>query len=233
MTFLIDDAFLLYTSPSGAAADARRATAVAGTAVADLVLLGRLSLDERKNPRVDVVDASPVGHPALDALLSHVHDRRVGRGARVTVGGLLSVCTSSSSFSSSLRLGERTGLALHHVGLLGYEAKRFGGLRPARFPQIDPRPEARIREELASVLRGGPYTARHAVLLSVLQATSTTRKLLREETAGLSGREIKARVASLECGGADVGPAIARAMDALLVAIMVPSIVAGATAAST
>ncbi|WP_333619551.1 GOLPH3/VPS74 family protein [Dietzia sp.] len=219
-----DDIFLLLTNERGSSANGNRSIALAGAAVADLVLHARIEIGAGKNPEIVLVDSRPVGHPVPDTVLAYVTERIAGKGKRLR---LLSVMQKSG-----LRLEERAGIHLAEAGVVGATEKKLGGFVPMRFPLADPAPGARLRTSLGAVLSGSACTAPEAVDLSILQGVGAVRKVLSEAAAGMSGRQIKDRISSLECP-ADVGPAIKAAVDAVMVATMVPVFVATSAAAGS
>lgn len=210
---IADEIFLLYTADSGGVFAQYRQFAVTGATVADLILAPRVELDGRKDPRISLLDSRPVGHPAHDAVLEYLHERIVDKGKQVKLSQLLGV--------RSLKLEERTGRALHDAGILGLVGARFGGLVGTKYPVSNPLPEQQLRARLAHVLRGGEPTPADAVQLSILKGTSTVHRILRDEVRGMSRKEVKVAIESLETRG-DIGPAIKRAIDMLVTAVMTP-----------
>lgn len=210
---IADEVFLLYTADKGGVFAQYRHFAVTGAVVADLILAQRVELDGRKDPRLSLLDSRPVGHPAHDAMLGYLHERIVDKGKRVKLSQLLSV--------RSLKLEERTGRALHDAGILGFVDAKLGGLVGPKFPVENPLPEQQLRARLAHVLRGGEPTPADVVQLSILKGTSTVHRILRDEVQGMSRKELKVAIESLEARG-EIGPAIKRAIDMLMVAVMTP-----------
>lgn len=218
---IADEIFLLYTADKGGVFAQYRQFAVTGAVVADLILAQRVELDGRKDPRLALLDSRPVGHPAHDAMLEYLHERIVGKGKQVKLSQLLGV--------RSLKLEERTGRALHDAGILGLVDAKLGGLVGPKFPMENPLPEQHLRARLAHVLRGGEPGPADAVELSILKGTSTVHRILRDEVRGMSRKEVKVAIESLETRG-DIGPAIKRAIDMLVTAVMAPVFVGVVTA---
>lgn len=210
---IADEIFLLYTADRGGVFAQYRQFAVTGAVVADLILAQRVELDGRKDPRLTLLDSRPVGHPAHDAMLEYLHERIVGKGKQVKLSQLLGV--------RSLKLEERTGRGLHDAGIRGLVDAKLGGLVGPKFPVENPLPEQHLRARLEHVLRGGEPTPADAVELSILKGTSTVHRILRDEVRGMSRREVKVAIESLETRG-DIGPAIKRAIDMLVTAVMAP-----------
>ena len=74
------------------------------------------------------------------------------------------------------------------------------GLKPERYPVLDPQPEAHTRARLADALAGrGPVAPADVMILGILQAIDAPRNVLRAELAqvGLKPREAKKRIAAL------------------------------------
>lgn len=216
---IADEAFLLFTTEKGGVFAQYRKLAVSGAVIADLILAERIGLDGRKDPRIDILDARPIGHPAHDAMLGYLHERIVTKGKKVKFSQLMSL--------QSVKVEELTGIALTRAGIVDHVAKRLGGLIGPKFPVVNPLPEQQLRARLADVLRGGAPTPADAVLLSILKGTSTVRRILKDETAGMSRKEVNAVIESLDTG--EVGPAIKHAIDMFMVAVMTPVLVGAVT----
>ncbi len=211
--------FLLLTSDEGGPASwgTQSGWALSAATIADLLVEERLSLDDRKDPRVHVVDAAPTGRPVLDHVLHRAAEKD---GTRL------------SSLVQDRRLSPQDEVVetLAGQGVVEVVPKRLLGLVPEKRPTLDPRPEREIRERLRVVLAGGRPSATDAMLLAILQGLGVTRKVLAEESAGMSRAELKRRVEQAS-GEVVVGAAVKRAIDAMnaaiLAAVIVPA-VAGA-----
>jgi hypothetical protein len=85
-------------------------------------------------------------------------------------------------------------------GVVGLEEKKLLGLKPERYPVLDPEPENRTRARLADALAGrGPVAPADAMILGILQGIDAVKHVLSDEVrqAGLKDREAKKRIESL------------------------------------
>jgi hypothetical protein len=194
---------------------------LAAAVVTDLVIAQRITLSDDKDPRLTVLDAGPVGHPALDAALVRLQEKD---------GKKLSSLVTDGKIASEERIAE----ALAAAGVIGIEEKRALGLVPAKYPVRDPEPERRVREQLRTVLAGGTPQPEDSTLLAVLQGLDMAVKVLDEEKGTLDKKQLKARIEQVSdevATGDAVAKAVARAVaamnTAIMTAVMVPIITSG------
>lgn len=126
-------------------------------------------------------------------------------------------------------------------GVVGLEEKKLLGLKPERYPVIDPEPEAGTRARLTDALAGrGPVAPADAMILGIIQGIGAVKHVLSDEVqqVGLKEREAKKRIESL----ADELPDDARqgsravkgvidSMNAAIMGAIVASTAAGTAAA--
>lgn len=208
--------FLLLTKDDGAAESAfsMNAYGLAGAVIADLVAAGRITLSEDKDPKVHVLDPGPTGDPVLDHALDRIRQRE---------GKKLSSLITDGKVNPESQVVE----SLTRRGVITVEPKRFLGLVPEKRPTADPAPERAIRERLRVVLAGGTPTVEEATLLSILHGLDLVSTVLKEETAILDKKALKARI---EEAASEVpqGTAIAKSIEAfnliMLTAVIIPAV---------
>lgn len=209
--------FLLLTNDEGGPASWGTQTgwALSAATIADLVLEERVVLGEQKDPKVGVVDATPTGRPVLDKVLARAAEKE---------GTKLSTLVQDRKLTPEAEVVE----GLVKAGIVGVVPARLLGLVPAKRPTLNPAPEREIRERLRAVLAGGRPSATDATLLAILVGLDVARKVLAEESGGMSAKDIKRRVEEAS-GEVAVGAAIKRAIDclnaAVLTAVIVPTVI--------
>lgn len=212
--------FLLLTNDDGGPASWGTQTgwALSAATIADLLIEERVVLEEGRDPRVRVIDTTPTGRPILDKVLSRIVEKD---------GKKLSTLVQDRKLSPEAEVVE----ALVGRGVIEVTPARLLGLVSAKRPTLNPLPEREVRERLRAILLGGQPTPTDATLLAILQALGVAPKVLKAESGGMSTRELKRRIeeASNEVA---VGVALKRAIEslnaAILAAVIVPTIVAGA-----
>ena len=212
--------FLLLTNDHGGAASWGTQTgwALSAATIADLLIEERIALDEKKDPRVSVVDATPTGRAVLDKVLARIVEKD---------GKKLSALVQDSKLDPTAQVVEE----LVDGGTVGRVPKRWLGLVAEKRPTLDPHPEREVRERLRAVIAGGHPSATDATLLAILEALGVAKKVLADESHGLSAKDLKRRVEEATDEVA-VGAALKRAIDGLnatiLAAVIVPAAIGGA-----
>jgi hypothetical protein len=218
---IAEEVFLLLRRDDGKpeSAMAQSAYGLAAAVITDLVLAERITLSDDKDPRMTVIDSSPLGHPALDAAMERLQQRDGKKLSGLVV-------------DHKLRIEAPVAEALAAGGVIAIEEKRALGLVPAKYPVRDPEPERRTRERLRTVLQGGTPTPHDAAVLSILQGLDVAAKVLEEERGTLSKKDLKNRIEEISTDF-DAGEAVAKAVaamnTAMMTAVIVPIIVSGAT----
>ncbi len=185
--------------------------------IVDLALHGRIAVSDEKNPVIEIVSTDPTGNPILDTTLQRLVPLRGKRLQSLVVRPKLDpleIVVESLIVQGVLVRGERG----------------FFGWGSARTPESDSTPEQALRARLAAVLAGtGAPTQADLALLAILQNLNAAHAILREESGGLSSRDLKKRIEQLTAGS-QAGDAVAKAVNdaitAAMVAIMTPTIVA-------
>lgn len=185
------------------------AWALAGGALVELVLAGRLEVGDE---RLEVVDGSPLGVPHLDGALAAVGDEGTSLKTRT---GLERVRKG---------IADATTHALVERGLLREERKKVLGLFPVtRYPEADGAPEEALRRRLAAVvLEGADPDERTAALVALLHGA----RLRALAFPGEDGRAVEQRMKHI-AEGQWVQPAVRRALDeaqAVIAAVVVTTV---------
>ncbi|MFJ7770126.1 GPP34 family phosphoprotein [Streptomyces sp. NPDC097107] len=162
---------------------AKVAPAIAAASLVELALAGRIDVSDDK---VTVLDATPLGEPALDAALEAVAGKdRPG---------------STKDWINRLRTDAvaRANTGLIGKGLVREERKKVLGLFPVRrYPEADGSVEAAVRQRLdAVVLSGAAPDERTASLVALLHGA----KLHRLAFPGADARRVEAAMESVSRG---------------------------------
>ncbi|MBT2409865.1 GPP34 family phosphoprotein [Streptomyces sp. ISL-12] len=166
---------------SGTAAEpAKVAPAVAAAALVELALARRIDVTD---DMVTVVDATPLGEPALDAALDAVVGRQEPGGTKDWIHRLRTDAVA------------RARASLIAKGLVREEKKKVLGLFPVRrYPEADGSVEAAVRQRLdAVVLSGAAPDERTASLVALLHGA----KLHRLAFADADARRVEAAMESV------------------------------------
>jgi hypothetical protein len=218
---ICEELFLLLRRDDGKpeSAMAQRGYGIAAAIITDLVVAGRITLSDDKDPRMTVLVPAPVGHPALDAAMERLAQRD---------GKKLSSLVTDGKVARETEVAE----ALAAAGVIRIEEKRALGLVPERYPVVDAEPERRIRERLRTVLRGSTPTPADASLLAILQGLEVAPKVLEDEKGTLGRRELKKRIEEVSddvAAGGAVAKAVAAMNTAMMTAVIVPIVVSGSS----
>ncbi|CAL9385554.1 hypothetical protein SUDANB145_01160 [Streptomyces sp. enrichment culture] len=186
---------------------AKVAPAIAAASLVELALAGRIDVTDDE---VTVVDATPLGEPALDAALEAVAGKDRPGSTKDWINRLKSDAVA----------GANTGLI--EKGLVREEKKKVLGLFPVRrYPEADGSVEAAVRQRLdAVVLSGAAPDERTASLVALLHGA----KLHRLAFPGADARRVEAAMESVSQGrwsAAAVRHVVKAAEDALTAIIAV------------
>lgn len=184
--------------------------ALGGAMLAELLLQGRLRLDESgKRPMVEVEEARPTGDELLDECLEKV----------ATASRRAHPQTWVSRFSALRSLKHRVAASLCRKGILLTEEDRVLLLfRRQRYPERNPAPERRILERLrrAVLSDDADLDARTVILVALCDATGLLK-------ASFDRKELKASKPRIEriVAGELVGTATREAVQAVQAAVFV------------
>lgn len=217
---ITEELFLLLTTDAGKVEgwSTLRGYGLAGAVITDLVLAERVELSDDKDPRVRVRSREPLGDRVLDPALTRLAEKDGKRLSSLVADGRL-----NPERSVAQRLAE--------LGVVQVEEGKMLGLKPARYPVINPGPERAVRERIRSVLSGETAGPQDATLLSILQGLGVAAQVLKDEAGGLGKKQLKARIeqAAADC---KAGPAIKKSVDAMNAAIMTAVIIPAVTVTS-
>jgi len=162
---------------------AKVALAISAASLVELALAGRIDVTDDK---VTVVDATPLGEPALDAALTEI----VGKDKPGRTKDWI------HQLKKDAVAGANTGLI--EKGLVREEKKKVLGLFPVRrYPEADGSAEAAVRQRLDEVvLRGATPDERTASLVALLHGG----KLHRLAFPDADARPVEAAMESISHG---------------------------------
>jgi hypothetical protein len=196
------------------------AQAMGGAVIAELMLAGRIRLAEDKKRRVEVVDATPVGDPLLDAVLAEMAAAKKPKQGREWV----------AKVAGQGKLKAEAGGRLVAAGVLRQEEAKILGIFPTtHFPTRDARPEREVRARLhrAVCTDTQDLDARTIVLVALADAAGLLSRVVEKPRL----KERKERIKAITSGHA-VRAVTQEAIDAVnaavMVAVMVPIIAASA-----
>lgn len=217
MEFLLAEELflLLHDDQSGRPnANAARDSGYAGALLLDLVAKGLLEVD---GDRFVPVAGEPA-HPLLGAARTAIRAEAKPRSAAYWIRWL----------PRALAPIEATvGRSLAQRGIVEERRAKALGLFPlTRWPQRDPAPQQALRARLGSILAGSTEPTAHDVLLTALLGPmGLVKGLVAPGEAKSAKHRAKAITESAKAGG-DVSVAIARAVEAVDVALIAAIVVA-------
>jgi golgi phosphoprotein 3 len=192
--------------------------ALAGAALTELVLQGRLAELGDPPKKLSIVDAKPTGDPYVDACLEAVIAKGTGKDARVyieTIG-------AKGSLTHPLydRLTER--------GIVSEEkSKVLLFFTRTTYPEANPAPESALEKRLLGVITGsGPVDVRDGAIISLAHHVDILKYDFDRDV--LKAR--KDRIKAIAEGGMLPPDATRAAIEnmkaAVMIAVIVPAIVA-------
>lgn len=194
--------------------------ALGGAILAELLLSGRLAIDEsrKKRPQVDLLSATPLGAPVLDECLEKVAAAKRRAAPQTWV----------SRFASLKGLRDRVAQRLCRRGILRMDEKKVLLVFTRKiYPEMDPRPERELlgRLEKAIFSDAGEVAPRTVVLVSLADATGLLK-------VAFDKRKLKARRKRIEqvVNGEVTGRAAREAIAAMQAAVAVACIMPAVTA---
>lgn len=217
--FLYEEIMLLMLrNEKGTVATGFPEYAVAGAALAELLLDGRISIDRTRKPLVDVQNTNPTGDPILDECLE-----RLGKAKRRA-----SLNTWVTRLAGIKDLWHKVARQLCRRGILraDEDAVLFFFTRKT-YPEIDPEPEQEILERVRRAIFTDqhPIDARTVVLISLADGAD----LLREN---FGAKEIKPRrkrieqIVQGEMTGNATKEVIVACQTAVIISATMPAIIA-------
>ena len=195
--------------------------ALAGAVLTELVLEGRVRLEERRRrkPLVDLVSATMIGDPVLDDALRKVRTAK----RRATAGSWIQRWARG-------RLLHETARRLVQRGILRIEEKRvLLVFSRTAYPEMDPGPEERLIERMRAAIFGDDEVdARTAAVISLAGVADLLKPIFGKE---LKNRKDRLKALAEGDAVAEVTRAALQAVQAAVVAATAAS--AAATTAAT
>lgn len=198
-TTIPGEIFLLLTNDAGRqdSTQLRRQSLVAA-AITELLLREKISLSERRNPDVEIIDPTPTGEPALDQALTALGELRRPR--------LQSVIAHRK-----MDLTEVIGEEFVAAGAV----TRKDGWFTTTWPAEDPSLESAVRARLVGSLREPARASlQDGIILELLRTLRIAHRILKGDLDGMTRREVERVIKEL---GVDhpVTKALKRVMDSV------------------
>ena len=192
-------------------------TAMGGAVLTELLLAGRISIEESKQRYIVLHDPARTGDQLMDEALDRVATAKRRGSASSWV----------SRFSQIKHIKHRVAGSLCTKGVLREDEDKVLGLfRRKIYPEIDPVPEKHIIERIrAAVVDGSSKVdARTTVLIALAKETGLIKTVLTKQER----KEHKGRlndIANADLVGQATKEAVAAVQAAVMVAVMMPTIV--------
>jgi Golgi phosphoprotein 3 len=196
--------------------------AAGGAIVAELLLEGRIRATEEKKPKLEVVDATPLGDPVLDEVLAEMAEAKKLRKGADWVRRL----------GTRSKLKERIAAELVRKKVLRQEqGKILWIFDTTRYPERDGRPEKEVVARLKKAIftATGEVAPRTVVLVALADASGLLKKIFEKSRL----KERKERIKKLTEGqatGAMTREAIQAMQAAVMVCCIIPSVVVASSA---
>ncbi|QDZ42444.1 GPP34 family phosphoprotein [Corynebacterium sp. sy039] len=158
--------------------------ALAGGLLADLTTFGKIttSTDEKK---LVITSNSPTGHEMLDEALDKVRALDGKRLPRV-----LRALLKKPEYCIGKELAKQR--------IVTIKEKSFLGITRRTYPITNPSRKAQLHSELLTVLRCGQPNPAQETILSLIAAIGAEHILFREIETGLTKREVKKRISTVQ-----------------------------------
>ena len=191
--------------------------AVAGAILAELLLAGRISVEEGKKKLVNVVSNEPIGEPIIDECRKKIATAKRRATLRTWV----------QRISGLKQLKHRVALGLCDRGILrADEGKVLLIFRRKIYPEINPQPERQLIERLRKAIFGDSRRVdpRTVVLISLANGADLLK-------IPFGKKKLKARKKRIEqlVNGEMMGRATKEAVKAAQAAVMVAGIIPAIT----
>ncbi len=196
--------------------------AIGGAVLAELLLQGRINVEQKKKKTfARVVDSTPVGEPLIDDCLARI------AGAKKPA----QLQTWVSKFASVKNLKNRVASQLARRAILRTDEDKVLGIFTRKvYPEVDPGPERQLIAGLHEAIfsDGGEVDPRTVVLLSLAHSADLLKLVF--DKKGLKGR--KKRIEQV-INGEMTGQATKEAIQAMQAAVMVACIMPAVFAATS
>lgn len=190
---------------------------IAGAVLAELLLDGRISIEETRKQLVDLTDSSPYGDPVIDECLEKIATSKRRGSIKTWVSRLAS--TKDLRHKAAQQLCERRILRAREDTVLFVFKRRI-------YPEINPQPERKIIDRLRKAIFSdrAQLDPRTVVLVSLANGSD----LLRLTFGRKELKPRKKRIEQIESGdvtGKATREVIAACQTALIVTAIMPAVI--------
>jgi len=195
--------------------------AAGGAVLAELLLSGRVTIEDTRKKLVNLTSRAMLGDPLLDEGLRLVVDARRRGSAQTWV----------MRFSRTKNLKHRVAESLCRKGVLRADEDKVLGIFKRRiYPELNPVPEGLIVERIREAILGASDSIepRTVVLISLGRAASLLKTVLSKKELKTNKNRIK-QIANGELTGKAVAEAVQAVQAAIMVAAIMPAIMATTT----
>jgi hypothetical protein len=196
---------------------------IIGAMLADLLLMDRLTLNQKSN--VMVAKNTPTGDEFLDEVLAIIAKREKSR----TMKDWVLVLGNGDLKNASDRLARR----LVTRGILREEEGHFLWIFSThQFPTVDPRPEQQLRSMVYNtIISGAIPDDRTRILLSLIKASKLVNEVFPEDQRKTANKRIE-ELAKDDATGTAVTKAIEAVQAAVIAAVTAATAASAASSAS-
>ena len=196
--------------------------AIAGAAISELLLLGSLTLNDDKKPKVIVDQASDTQSPFLNFIVSEISKAKKHRDMQYWV----------TKLGSHKQLIPKLAEELCMLGALKKEtSKLFGLFTLTTWPEASPKFETDLKTHLQKLIEGtGPVDERSSVVIALAKSADVLRYNFNRDTLKANKERIKAISDGDLLATTATDKAIRAAQAALTAAIVTAAVVPTVTA---
>jgi len=190
--------------------------AVAGAALAELLLDRRIAISETQKHLIDIQDTNPTGDPIIDECLQTMQAGKKRASLQTWVSRLAGI--------KSLR--HKVAHQLCHRGILCADKDKVLHIFTRRiYPEINPVPEKEIVDRLRAAISGDDdqIEPRTVVLISLANAANLLSENLGRKEVSNRRKRIK-QIVNGEMTGNATKEAIAACQAAVMVAVIMPAV---------
>lgn len=191
---------------------------IAAAVLAELLMLNKVKVVDAKRNHVEVLDASPTGDMVMDEVLEKIVNKKRPDTLKnwvMTVGYLPN-------------LKDKVAQQLVADGIIKSEERKwFWVFTEKRYPEINPEPERRLREEIRRLVLDKPVAVdpRVAVLVALAKSSYLLEQVFSKDEIKTHRKRID-QVAKGEELGQLATEVVSSVQAAVMVAVMLPAIMA-------
>ena len=197
------------------------AYALGGAILAELLLAGRITVDEGKRKLVNLVSDEPLGDPVIDECLQKIANAKRRAVTRNWV----------QTFAMLRRLHHRVAEGLCDRGILREDQDKVLLIFSRKiYPEVNPAPERQLIERLRrAIFAGNPRVdPRTAILISLTKSTNLLNGIFEKRELKKQKKRIE-QLASGDLMGKATGDAIQAAQAAIIAACIIPAVITTTT----